>query len=78
MGVTGRGAEATPEVTLAVTGMSCGHCAKAVTDALQSVPGVIRVDVSLEEGTATMEVDDATYAARAAREAVAAAGYTAE
>ena len=49
-----------PEVTLAVTGMSCGHCAKAVTDALQSVPGVIRVDVSLEEGTATMEVDDAT------------------
>lgn len=34
-----------PEIT--VRGMSCGHCAEAVTKALKSLPGVSRVQVDL-------------------------------
>ena len=40
---------------LTVTGMSCGHCEKAVTSALKSVPGVQDVRVDLQGGTATVQ-----------------------
>ncbi len=35
-----------------IEGMSCGHCVKAVTDALNNLPGVSSVQVSLEHGQA--------------------------
>lgn len=35
---------------LKIEGMTCGHCVKAVTEALAEVPGVDKViDVSLEQ-----------------------------
>ena len=37
-----------PEIK--VKGMSCGHCAAAVTKALQSLPGVTEVQVDLAGG----------------------------
>jgi copper chaperone len=37
-------------MTLEIKGMTCGHCQKAVTQALASVPGVQRV-VSVEVAT---------------------------
>ncbi|WP_034388632.1 heavy-metal-associated domain-containing protein [Deinococcus sp. YIM 77859] len=40
---------------LTVTGMTCGHCEKAVQNALKSVPGVQDVHVNLREGTATVQ-----------------------
>lgn len=40
---------------LTVTGMSCGHCEKAVTNALKSVSGVQDVRVDLRGGTATVQ-----------------------
>lgn len=40
---------------LMVSGMSCGHCEKAVTSALKSVPGVQDVRVDLQGGTATVQ-----------------------
>jgi copper chaperone CopZ len=36
--------------TYQVTGMTCGHCARAVTDELESVPGVSAVTVTLVPG----------------------------
>jgi len=33
-----------------VKGMSCGHCAAAVSRALQSLPGVSQVEVDLASG----------------------------
>jgi len=41
-------------LTLKVTGMTCGHCVAAVTKALQKVPGVEGVEVSLERGQAVV------------------------
>ena len=56
--------------TYSVTGMTCGHCAGAVTSELKSVEGVSDVDVALVAGgTSTVTVtsqaplDEATVAA---------------
>ena len=41
---------------LNIQGMSCGHCVKAVNEALAEVPGVEKVvAVSLERGEAKVE-----------------------
>jgi len=44
-------------IELEVQGMTCGSCAKHVTKALQSVPGVSRVEVDLANGRARVEGD---------------------
>ena len=45
------------ETVVKVSGMSCAHCVKAVTDALTALEGVENVNVSLEEGTAKVTHD---------------------
>lgn len=40
---------------LNISGMSCGHCVKAVEEALKGVPGVQGVQVDLAGGKATVE-----------------------
>ena len=44
-------------IELNVQGMTCGSCVKHVTKALQSVPGVSRVEVDLVNGRARVEGD---------------------
>ena len=41
--------------TIKIKGMSCQHCVMAVTKALQEVPGLSRVNVDLQNGSATLE-----------------------
>lgn len=57
-----------------IEGMSCGHCVKHVENALAEVNGVDKVEVSLQDKTAVVqlksEVDDALL-----KEAVEEAGY---
>jgi copper chaperone len=64
--------------TLKVEGMSCGHCVKAVTEALEGVDGVERADVDLEGGRAVVAFDESRTTARALANAVMDEGYTAE
>ncbi|HUF50335.1 MAG TPA: heavy-metal-associated domain-containing protein [Longimicrobiales bacterium] len=64
--------------TLKVTGMTCQHCVRAVTQALASQAGVARAEVDLESGRATVEFDDAHVTPRALARAVMAEGYPAE
>ena len=59
-------------VTLKIDGMTCGHCVKAVSAALEQIPGVAAVRVDLEHGRA--EVDGEAEAERL-MEAVRAEGY---
>jgi copper chaperone len=40
---------------LQVSGMTCGHCQTAVTNALQAVPGVKAASVDLQNGLARVE-----------------------
>ncbi len=61
--------------TYIVTGMTCGHCVRAVTEELTKVDGVTGVEVDLDSGRVTVAsdrpVDDA-----AVRAAVDEAGYS--
>ena len=45
--------------TLNIQGMTCGGCVKSVTNALQREAGVETVEVSLEQGKATIAYDPA-------------------
>ena len=60
--------------TFTVQGMTCGHCVSSVTEEVQEIPGVERVDVVLETGSVTVAstrpLDDT-----AVRAAVEEAGY---
>jgi copper chaperone len=62
---------------LKVGGMSCQGCVKSVTQVLQDLPGVARAEVSLEQGCATVDFDDAKLAREALTSAVIAAGFEA-
>ncbi len=72
--------EASPLVTeLLVTGMNCANCARHVTEALLSVPGVAGADVSLQEERARVRWQAGSEGNIAALlDAVAAAGYQAK
>lgn len=60
-------------VTIAISGMSCGHCVSAVQRALTAVPGVEVQAVSI--GSATITIDPATGSRAAAEAAIDAAGF---
>lgn len=64
------------ERQLAIGGMSCGGCVKAVTRVLDGVGGVEPVDVAV--GRATVRLDLSQVSLDAVREALASAGYPAE
>lgn len=42
------------DIQLTVTGMTCEHCVRAVTQALENVPGVDKADVTLDPGQAVV------------------------
>ena len=67
------------DVTLAISGMSCGHCVAAVSQALKEVPGVSAAQVAI--GSATLRLDPSVASAdstvSAAVQAVEDAGYEA-
>jgi copper chaperone len=59
----------------AVEGMHCQGCVKSVTGAVRQVPGVTRVDVSLERKAATVEFDAASASPAAIVAAIEGAGF---
>ena len=61
------------ETTYTVTGMTCGHCAAAVTEEVSAVPGVEGVEVSVEGSTVVVRGDGVS--AEQVRAAVDEAGY---
>ncbi len=59
-------------ITLKVDGMSCGHCVRTVTEAVEALPSVERVQVDLEAGLVTVA---GSVQERAIRQAIEEAGY---
>jgi copper chaperone CopZ len=43
--------------TWTVSGMTCGHCVKAVTEEVSAIPGVSDVVVELESGLVTVTAE---------------------
>jgi copper chaperone len=64
--------------TLKVTGMSCDHCVRAVTLALQNTEGVREASVDLKGARATVDYDEGKTNPRALAGVVADEGYKAE
>ena len=64
------------QTQLTVSGMTCDHCVRHVTDAISKVAGVNSVNVKLTEGIAIIE-SDLSLDIQVVRDAVVAAGYSA-
>ncbi len=62
-------------ITLDVTGMTCGHCEKAVNGALTELDGVQKVDVNLETGKVNVDYDEGKVTLEQMKEAVEDQGY---
>ncbi len=65
------------EVVLAVEGMGCDGCMRTVTRALEEVPGVVRAEVDLKAGRATVRGDLGPDGVAKLINAVVEAGYDA-
>jgi copper chaperone CopZ len=64
------------QTQLTVSGMTCDHCVRHVTDAISKVAGVHSVNVKLAEGIAVFEAD-ASLDLQSVKDAVVTAGYSA-
>jgi copper chaperone len=62
-------------IKLNVVGMTCDHCARAVSTEIGSIPGVDKVHVDLPTGQVRITADR-TLSTSELREAVEEAGYT--
>jgi copper chaperone len=60
---------------LQVTGMTCGHCEKAVKNALLNIDGVAEVGVSLKDGKVEVGHDQSKASISKLKEAVEDQGY---
>lgn len=64
-------------ITLTIGDMSCGHCVKAIQSALSQLPGVLSVNVSLEQKNAQISYDPAQATPEQMITAIAEAGFSA-
>ncbi|MCU0897564.1 MAG: heavy-metal-associated domain-containing protein [Burkholderiales bacterium] len=58
-----------------VGGMTCQGCVRSVTRVLEGVPGVAKVEVSLEKGEAALQFDPGKTGIPQFRQAVEEAGF---
>jgi copper chaperone len=63
------------KVTLNVSGMSCGHCVKAVEGSVGELKGVSNVKVHLENGTVDVEYNAGEVTLEAIKESIDDQGY---
>jgi len=61
--------------TLNVSGMTCGGCVRSVSKVLNTLDGVVKTDVSLENKSAVVEYDEAKVNPAQLKRAVEEAGY---
>ncbi|MDX9995014.1 MAG: heavy-metal-associated domain-containing protein [Rhodocyclaceae bacterium] len=64
--------------TIKISGMSCGGCTASVTKVLSETPGVVKAEVQLTPGQATVEFDAAQVTREALCAAIDDAGFEAE
>jgi copper chaperone len=64
--------------TVPVAGMTCMGCVNSVTKALNAVPGVNKIEVSLENNQATVTFDEGKTNVDALKNAIEDAGFDAQ
>ncbi|WP_077620391.1 copper chaperone CopZ [Bacillus sinesaloumensis] len=65
-------------VTLNVTGMSCGHCVKAVESSVGELEGVNQVNVKLDEALVEVAFNESQVSLDKIKEAIEDQGYDVE
>ena len=65
----------TEQITLPVSGMTCQHCVGRVEKNVSALPGVDKVDVSLENDTVAVAYDKSAVSVEQITEAIEDAGY---
>ncbi|MEH7438801.1 copper chaperone CopZ [Neobacillus drentensis] len=63
------------QVTLNVSGMSCGHCVKAVEGSVGGLQGVKKVAVNLDKGQVDVEFDSSVVTLSTIKETIDDQGY---
>lgn len=63
------------KITLTVKGMTCMGCVRSVKNVLEPIPGVSRVDITLENGQVTIDYDPANGDVKQFTDAINDAGY---
>ena len=63
------------KTVIKVGGMTCQGCVRSVTRVLEGVPGVAKVEVSLEKGEAALQYDPDRAGVPQFRQAVEEAGF---
>jgi copper chaperone len=63
------------DITLTITGMSCGGCVTSVQKILSELPGVHEVEVTLTPGQARVRYDPARVDPAALTRAIISAGF---
>ncbi|MHB8841877.1 MAG: heavy-metal-associated domain-containing protein, partial [Candidatus Aquicultor sp.] len=66
------------QIEIAVYGMTCEHCVRRVTQALEKLPGVADVQVSLADSKASFHFDPEQFDMSAVLDAIEGAGYSTE
>jgi len=66
------------KTTLKVSGMSCGHCVKAVEGSVGELKGVSAVNVHLEEGLVDVAYNDKEVSLATIKETIDDQGYDVE
>jgi copper chaperone len=65
------------KTTLKIEGMTCGHCVQSLTEGLSELEGVRHVEVTLDQGQASVEYDEGQISIEALRAKVSEIGYRA-
>lgn len=65
------------KIILKIDGITCGHCVESLTEGLSSLEGVQNVEVSLEQGQASIEYDEGQIGMEDLRARVSEIGYRA-
>ena len=63
------------QITLKVSGMTCGHCKQSVNDALSNLEGVQSVEVNLDSGNVDVAYEDSLVSKEQLIEIVEDLGY---
>lgn len=59
-----------------IAGMTCEHCVKTVTDAIEAIDGVEGCTVDLSSNSAEVDIDESKATVARTVKAVTSAGYT--
>ncbi len=64
------------KITIHISGMSCGHCSRYVTNTINELEGIVHTEVSHETGIAQVEYDAEKIDSKHIIEAIGETHYT--